>query len=88
MFGVGQSEGPEPCWLGYSDPDRSRCAEHGGSCKGFRSVPAPPRVVMLSPPEVPRNASRGKAKGRAKGEKKARPRALYKPGLSGSGQVA
>jgi hypothetical protein len=30
----------------------------------------------------------GKAKGRAKGEKKARPGALYKPGLSGSGPVA
>jgi len=33
VFGVGQSEGPEPCWLGNSDPDRSRCAEHGGVAK-------------------------------------------------------
>jgi hypothetical protein len=28
VLGVGQSEGPEPYWLSYSDPDRSRCAEH------------------------------------------------------------
>jgi hypothetical protein len=41
VIGVGQSEGPEPCWLGDCDPDRSWCAEHGGSCKAFRSVPTP-----------------------------------------------
>jgi hypothetical protein len=35
----------------------------------FQSVPAPPRVVMVSPPEVPRNASeaRAESEGRVRG---------------------
>jgi hypothetical protein len=85
VFGVGQSEGPEPCWLGYSDPDRSRCAEHGGSCKGFRSVPAPPRVVMLSPPEVPRNASRGQSEGPRERREKSAARGVIQAGAFGLG---
>src|SRR5215211_8341569 len=30
--------------------ERSRCAEHSGSCKcAFRGMPAPPGIVMLAP---------------------------------------
>ena len=31
----------------------------------FRGVPAPPEVVMVAPPEVPRNASRAQSEGHA-----------------------
>jgi hypothetical protein len=41
-------------------------------------VPAPPGVVMFSPPEVPRNASRGKGKGHAKEVFKKRGRGQYR----------
>src|SRR5688572_3830344 len=50
--------------------DRSRCAEHGGSCQGscncaFRSVvPAPPGVVMVAPTGIPRNAEGAQCEGR------------------------
>jgi hypothetical protein len=39
-------------------------------------VPVPPTVVMLSPPEVPRNAERAQRKAALRGVQKARPRAL------------
>ena len=42
-----------------------------GDCDKGSSVPAPPGVVMVAPPEVPRNAGR-KAKGRAKCDGKER----------------
>src|SRR5215210_5481582 len=63
--------------------------ETGGACTGGlqcgRSVPGPPGVVMVAPPEVLRNTSRArKAKGRAVGRMgniTARPtiQALYGP---------
>jgi hypothetical protein len=46
-------------WWELRPHERSRCAEHGGR------VRAPPGVVMVSPPEVPRNASRAKGEGPA-----------------------
>jgi hypothetical protein len=33
----------------------ARWAEHGGLKDAFQSVPAPPGMVMVAPPEVPRN---------------------------------
>jgi hypothetical protein len=65
--GAGQSEGSEPLrWESRKlrPYERSRYDEHGVSCSAFGSVPAPPGVVMLAPPEVPRNAQPGKRKGR------------------------
>ena len=45
--------------------ERNRCAEHGvtiGKSALERSVPAPPGVVMVAPPEISRNAQSGKVK--------------------------
>src|SRR5215203_7001568 len=45
--------------VGAPTHDRSRCAEHGESChSALRGVLAPPGIVILAPPEVPRNAER------------------------------
>jgi hypothetical protein len=60
MFGVAQSEGSEPSRVRKLRPyERSRCAEHGGSCTCAweRSVPAPPEVDMVAPQMLVRNAS-------------------------------
>src|SRR5215212_8861185 len=42
----------------------------------MQSVPAPPGVVMVSPPEAPRNAQSGKAKAALQEVGKARPAAV------------
>ena len=48
-------------WLELQPYERSRCAEHGGSCDdALRDVPLPPWVVMVALSEVPCNASRGR----------------------------
>jgi hypothetical protein len=66
---VGQSEGSEPVgWkLWELRPyERSRCAEHmGAMCRYVRAVRAPPEIVMVAPPEVPRNAERAQSEGHA-----------------------
>src|SRR5215208_548892 len=60
--------------------ERSRCDEHGESChSALRGVRAPPGVVMVAPPEVPRNASRTRSLGPRPTGRKARPRALSRP---------
>jgi hypothetical protein len=46
---------------GSSDPMR----EAGAPSTGGWVVPAPPGIVMVSPPEVPRNAERAQSTGRA-----------------------
>jgi hypothetical protein len=46
--------------------DRSRCAEHSVSVRVVQSVPAAPGVVMVSPPEVPRNAEGAQSEDRAR----------------------
>jgi hypothetical protein len=43
-------------------------------------VPAPPGIVMLAPPEVPRNAERAQCEGRAKGRSKSAAEASIKAG--------
>jgi hypothetical protein len=43
-----------------------------------REVPAPPGVVMVSPPEVPRNAERTQCEGPRQGACKKRGRGQYK----------
>src|SRR5215218_2766841 len=56
-----QSEGPE---VGAPTHERSRCAEHGESChSALGGVPAAPGVIMIAPPEVPRNAERAQSEG-------------------------
>src|SRR5215218_5663928 len=61
--GPGHSEGPESrnvANVGAPTHDRSRCDEHGESChSALGGVLAPPGVVMVAPPEVPRNAEGG-----------------------------
>jgi hypothetical protein len=72
--GTEQSEGPEPRPVGkglmgapalYEKPV---CRARGRICctdtVTLSAVPAPPGVVMVAPPEVPRNASRAQSKGR------------------------
>jgi hypothetical protein len=61
-----QSEGSEPSRLESSDP----ISEAGATCTlsnvarlSYRGVvPVPPGVVMVAPPEIPRNAQQGKVK--------------------------
>ena len=57
----GQSEGSKPSSWKLRPYERSRCDEHGGCLwHALRTVvPAPPGVVMVAPPEVPRNAEGG-----------------------------
>ena len=51
-------KGPEPCVVGSSDLMREAGAPSTSSrnTPGSGVVPAPPGVVMVAPPEVPRNA--------------------------------
>ena len=64
---------PEPSRLESSGPiERSRCDEHVEElhgCQSYRGVvPAPPGVVMVAPPEVPRNAQQGKVQAALQGD--------------------
>src|SRR5215216_2638207 len=64
-IGVGQSQGPEPSRRESSDPMiEAGAPSTWGEVVGcpVRSVPAPPGVVMVAPPEIPRNAQPGKAR--------------------------
>ena len=56
--GTGQSEGSEASCARSSDPMR----EAGAPSTGGWVVPAPPGIVILAPPEIPRNAQQGKVK--------------------------
>jgi hypothetical protein len=61
-------EGPKLCSLELRPYDRSRCAEHGGSCDvAFHGVPAPQGMVMVAPLEIPRHASRAQSEGPRQG---------------------
>src|SRR5215213_5218920 len=55
--GGAKREGPEPSRLEAPTHDRSRCAEHGESChSALGGVRAPPGILIVAPPEIPRNA--------------------------------
>jgi hypothetical protein len=60
-LGWGYAKGRSPVAWELRPHDRSRCAEHG------EGVPAPPGVVILALPTVPRNAERAQRESRAKG---------------------
>src|SRR5215204_1616854 len=59
----GQSEEPEPRTGGLWE--LRPYEEAGAPSTGGWVVPAPPGIVMVSPPEVPRNAERTQSEGRA-----------------------
>jgi hypothetical protein len=52
----------------------------GGYVACSYGVPAPPGTVMLSPPEVPRNAERAQRKAALRGVQKARPKDIIRAG--------
>src|SRR5215213_11247819 len=75
---------PEPSRLESSGPiERSLCDEHVEElhgCQSYRGVvPAPPGVVMVAPPEVPRNAQQGKVQAALQGDGVAA-RPIVRPG--------
>jgi hypothetical protein len=75
MYPMIHAKGRSPVAWELRPYERSRSAKHGGIWNdAVQRVPAPPGVVMLAPPTVPRNASREQSKARAQeGFQKARP---------------
>ena len=57
-------KGPEPVSHGSPDPIRKPVRRARSKLQCFGGVPAPPGVVMVAPPEAPRNAERTQSEGR------------------------